>query len=834
MAFYLLDKSFPESVARNFPVNYTLIMSEERMTVKISVRNLVEFIYRQGDITSTGSGARDTEAMQLGSKIHRKIQKSMGLGYEAEVSLFTLQKLESKEFREPFYLQVEGRADGIYRDIYKEGKRVLIDEIKGVYLDVNELKEPIYVHKAQAMCYAYMVAEQEELPEIEVQVTYCHLETEQIVRFQEVYTRLEIVEWFCELMEQYEKWAIYEYDWKKKRDASIRNLVFPFPYRKGQKELAAVTYHTIEDKKKLFIEAPTGVGKTITTVFPAVKAMGEGLSDRIFYLTAKTITRTVAEDCFALLGKQELCFKPLTITAKEKLCVLDKIACNPGECERASGHYDRVNEAVYDMLVNEEKMTREIILAYAEKHQVCPFEMGLDAALFADAIICDYNYVFDPNVYLRRFFSAEKKGDMILLVDEAHNLVERGREMYSARLVKEDFLEVKRIVKATLRHEKRPEIQYLLRKFEKSLEAANRCMLNWKHECDEFEVIDEVGMFEFQLLRILGDYELFAKEYPVLPERETLLNFYFGVRHFLAILENMDDNYQIYLDYDEERNFRIKLQCMDPSRCLGEVMGRVRSTILFSATLLPIRYYKEQLGGEKEDVAVYAQSSFLPEQRKVLIARDATSKYTRRGPAEYQKIADYIDAFVTAKEGNYLIFFPSYAFMDQVVTRMREHEGQRLLVQNADMREREREEFLQAFEEETTENIVGCCVMGGIFSEGIDLREDRLIGAVIVGTGLPMVCKERELFKNYFEKKKGSGFDYAYLYPGVNKVFQAGGRVIRTAEDKGAILLLDERFVQRQYRKLFPREWEEYEVVDVQEMKATLRQFWRGSEEEIP
>ena len=782
----------------------------------------MEFLFREGDITSGGSGVRDTEAMQLGSKIHRKIQKSMGLGYEAEVSLFTLQKIESKEFGEAFDLKIEGRADGIFR----EGNRVLIDEIKGVYLDVNELEEPVFVHKAQAMCYAYMVAEAENLPEIDVQVTYCHLETEQIVRFQESFTRLAITEWFRDLMDAYEKWAVYEYDWKKKRNQSIRQLSFPFEYRPGQKELAAMVYHTINEKKKLFIEAPTGVGKTITTVFPAVKAMGEGVHDRIFYLTAKTITRTVAEDCFALLGEQNLCLKPLTITAKEKMCILDKVSCNPGDCERAKGHYDRVNEAVYDMLVHEEKMSREIILQYAEKHQVCPFEMGLDAALFADAVICDYNYVFDPNVYLRRFFSAEKKGNMVLLVDEAHNLVERGREMYSARLVKEDFLAVKRIVKATLRHEKRPEVQYLLRKFEKSLEAVNRCLLNWKHECDEFEVISDTGMLEFQLLRVLGDYELFAKEYPVLPERDTLLEFYFNVRRFVAVLENMDEKYRTYLDYDVERNFRIKLQCMDPSGCLENVMERVRSTIFFSATLLPIRYYREQLGGKKEDAAVYAKSVFSPEQRKVLIARDATTKYTRRGPSEYEKIAHYIECFVSAKQGNYLVFFPSYSFMDQVVTRLQEREHRRLLVQGTDMREREKEEFLEAFDSESEDSVIGCCVMGGIFSEGIDLREDRLIGAVIVGTGLPMVCNERELFKNYYEEKKGSGFDYAYLYPGVNKVFQAGGRVIRTVSDRGAILLLDERFMQRQYQELFPREWFPYEVVNCEEMGRVLGEFW--------
>lgn len=782
----------------------------------------MEFLFREGDITSGGSGVRDTEAMQLGSKIHRKIQKSMGLGYEAEVSLFTLQKIESKEFGETFDLKIEGRADGIFR----EGDRVLIDEIKGVYLDVNELEEPVFVHKAQAMCYAYMVAEAENLPEIDVQVTYCHLETEQIVRFQETFTRLAITEWFRDLMDAYEKWAVYEYDWKKKRNQSIRQLSFPFEYRPGQKELAAMVYHTIKDKKKLFIEAPTGVGKTITTVFPAVKAMREGIHDRIFYLTAKTITRTVAEECFALLGEQNLCLKPLTITAKEKMCILDKVSCNPEDCERAKGHYDRVNEAVYDMLVHEEKMSREIMLQYAEKHQVCPFEMGLDAALFADAVICDYNYVFDPNVYLRRFFSAEKKGNMVLLVDEAHNLVERGREMYSARLVKEDFLAVKRIVKATMRHEKRPEVQYLLRKFEKSLEAVNRCLLNWKHECDEFEVISDTGMLEFQLLRVLGDYELFAKEYPVLPERDTLLEFYFNVRRFVAVLENMDEKYRTYLDYDEERNFRIKLQCMDPSGCLENVMERVRSTIFFSATLLPIRYYREQLGGKKEDAAVYAKSVFSSEQRKVLIARDATTKYTRRGPSEYEKIARYIECFVSAKEGNYLVFFPSYSFMDQVVTRLQEREHRRLLVQGTDMREREKEEFLEAFDSESEDSVIGCCVMGGIFSEGIDLREDRLIGAVIVGTGLPMVCNERELFKNYYEEKKGSGFDYAYLYPGVNKVFQAGGRVIRTVSDKGAILLLDERFMQKQYQELFPREWFPYEVVNCEEMGRVLGEFW--------
>lgn len=806
-------------------------MNEEKETVKISVRTLVEFIFREGDIISGGSGVKNTEAMQLGSRIHRKIQKQMGHGYEAEVPLFSLHPLTSHEFGTEFMLKIEGRADGVFT---KDGKTI-IDEIKGMYLDINSLTEPFAVHRAQAMCYAYMISERDDLPEVGIQLTYCSLETELVKRFQENFTREQISYWFSILLETYEKWAIYEYDWKRKRNTSINSLAFPFPYRPGQKELAAMAYHTIEEKKKLFIEAPTGVGKTLTTVFPSIKAMGEGLADRIFYLTAKTITRTVAEECFSLLIRQNLSFKPLTLTAKEKMCVLEKVSCNPTDCARARGHYNRVNEAVYDMLTHEETLTRDILLHYAEVHDVCPFEMSLDASLFADAVICDYNYAFDPNVYLRRFFPNEKKSSMIFLIDEAHNLVERGREMYSARLVKEDFLAVKRIVRAMERHEKRPEIQYNLRAFIQSLDAVNKRMLEWKHNCDEFEVLGDTGTFPVLLLRVLSAYELIAKDYPVLPERDTLLNFYFNVRNFSAVLEWLDDKYRIYTDYDPDGNFRIKLQCMDPSGQLKNVLERGRSAILFSATLLPIRYYREQLAGGQTDNAVYASSSFSPEQRKILIARDVTTKYKRRGASEYEKIARYIESFVRAKEGNYMVFFPSYSFLEQIHTRLSLPDNFRLLVQTPEMGESDREAFLEAFETEEgnsgAENhnapfVVGLCVMGGIFSEGIDLAGSRLIGAVIVGTGLPMVCHERELFRDYYEEKKGRGFDYAYLYPGINKVFQAGGRVIRTAEDKGAILLLDERFLQRQYLELFPREWFPYEAVDIQGMERALEAFW--------
>ena len=813
-------------------------MKENQAIVKISVRNLVEFLLRSGDLTSGGSGVRNPEAMLEGSRIHRKIQKSMGIGYEAEVPLLTTRTFRSEVTGEDFTLQVEGRADGILRSPEEnepsssrkkkeKAPSVLVDEIKGVYRNLKEISAPDPVHLAQAKCYAYMILTAEKLDEIAVQVTYCNIDSpdspEGIKRFQENYSAEDILRWFDDLMEKYRPWAVYEYDWRLRRDDSIGKLIFPFPFREGQDDLTAFTYQSLDRGGRLFIEAPTGVGKTISTVFPAVKIMGEGKSDRIFYLTAKTITRTVAEDCFSLLTKNGLIFKSITLTAKEKLCILDKPDCDKTRCERADGHFDRVNEALYEMLTVEDRISRQIILTYAEKYRVCPFELSLDAALFADAVIGDYNYVFDPNVYLRRFFSTQKKGNMILLIDEAHNLVERGREMYSARLIKEDFLRIARIAKKMMKTEHRPDAVYSLRQLIHSVEAVNRSLLAYKRECDRFLEIPDLPNLGFQLLRVVANYEVMAAENPVLPERELFVEFYFSVRNFLNIWESYDDHYRIYANYDEEGQFCLTLQCMDPSRRLREVCDRTKAGVFFSATLLPIRYYKEQLGGDADDPAVYAKSSFGEEQRQILIAEDVTSLYRSRGPVMYGRIASYIEKMVTSQTGNYLIFFPSYQFMEEVTDRLTLPDDRKILIQDRRMSESGREEFLAAFEDE---NIIGMCVMGGIFAEGIDLTGDRLIGAAIVGTGLPMVCDERELFKRYFDREKGNGFDYAYLYPGLGKVFQAGGRVIRTASDRGVILLLDDRFLRQEYKREFPREWNSFQTVSVDTVSDALKDFW--------
>ena len=779
----------------------------ELTRIRISVRNLVEFIFRSGDIDNRiGKGAQK-EAMQEGSRMHRKIQGRMGMEYRAEVPL----KLEVPQ--EQYVLALEGRADGIITN----ADGVTVDEIKCMYTDVTRFEEPIFVHKAQAMCYAYIYALQNGLDQISVQLTYCDLDTEEICRFEEAFSFFWLERWFQDMMEAYRKWTDFQFAWRKIRQTSIQTLEFPFPYREGQYKLVGDVYRTIHRKKILFIQAPTGTGKTISALFPAIRAVGENLGDKIFYLTAKTITRTVAKDTCDLLKAKGYRGKVIVLTAKEKMCPCEEMDCNPSNCLRAKGHYDRVNDAVYDLITTEEDFTRERMLAQAEKYQVCPFEMSLDASLYADIIICDYNYVFDPNVYLKRFFSEEEKGDYIFLVDEAHNLVERGREMYSAVLVKEEILTVKKLVRGKDR------------KLEAALEKCNRQMLEWKRECETYTIYESIGAFAFSLMRLMSLLDIFLQSRGEMPERKEVTEFYLNLRHFMNMFERVDENYVLYFDFDETDRFCLHLYCVNPSVNLQECLERGKSTIFFSATLLPVNYYKNLLSSKKDNYAVYADSAFREEQRLLFIGRDVSSLYTRRTLGEFHRIALYIQQVLRAKKGNYLIFFPSYRFMEDVYEQflaVNEQEAD-CMMQSGNMNEADREEFIQEFSNPRGKSLAAFCVLGGIFSEGIDLKEDLLIGVLIVGTGLPQICNQREILKEYYQEENGQGFDYAYQYPGMNKVLQAAGRVIRTASDRGIIGLLDDRFLRSDYRKLFPREWSQYEVHTLDSLPGALEAFWK-------
>ena len=647
----------------------TEIVNEDRNVIKISVRNLVEFIMREGDIDNRVGKGASAEAMQEGSRIHRKIQRRKGSNYHAEVPL----KLVLTE--EKYDLVIEGRADGIQIDTYDildemtqgmnsddevkpmqekmllssdddtnsasyadnfnhikitDRMHVTIDEIKGVYRKLDTMTGPVMVHKAQAMCYAYIYALQHEIGRIGVQMTYCNLDTEEIRYFNDEFEFEELQEWFGNLIEEYKKWSDFQYEGKKIRQASIRGLQFPYEYRKGQKELAAGVYRTINRRKNLFIQAPTGVGKTISTVFPAVKAVGENLGDRIFYLTAKTITGTVAKDAFELLRTNGYRAKIVQITAKEKMCLCEEMECNPVHCPYAKGHYDRVNDAVFELLQNEDVFTREVLLEQAKKHSVCPFEFCLDVSSWSDNIICDYNYVFDPNVFLKRFFADGVKGDYIFLVDEAHNLVERSREMYSAAVYKEEFLEIKK----------------LLRRYDSRLEAdlnkCNKILLEYKRECEKYVLYDNIGNFVFALQRLASDLDEFLQKHTEFPERKTITEFYLNIRNFLNMYDLVDSHYVIYSEHTEDGRFMLKLYCVDPSVNLQNCLNKGNATIFFSATLLPIQYYKSLLSTKEDNYAVYAETAFSQEQRLLLVGKDVSSKYTRRNQAEFERIADYI------------------------------------------------------------------------------------------------------------------------------------------------------------------------------------------------
>lgn len=775
-------------------------------TVKISVRNLVEFILREGDIDQRRTAGADKEQMQLGARIHRKIQRQMGSDYHAEVPL----KMEV--LCEGFTLCFEGRADGII----KREDEIVIDEIKGVLRELKYIEEPVAVHLAQAKCYAYMYASQNHLEEIRIQMTYCQMETEEIKRFLQTFSIEELKTWMEDVIKRYEKWAKFQMEWRKVSRESIRQIQFPYAYREGQKELAMSVYRTILRKKKLFIQAPTGIGKTMATVFPAVKAVGEGLGDKLFYLTAKTITRTVAEQAFQTLKKQKLRYKVITLTAKEKICFCEEAVCNPEACPYAKGHYDRVNDAVFDLLTATDDMSRSNIEEYARKHEVCPFEMSLDVALWVDAVICDYNYVFDPNAHLRRFFSEGGKEDYLFLIDEAHNLVERAREMYSAALYKEEFLTAKKLVKG------------MDRKLTRKLEICNQQFLVLKRECESYREYTSVGHIAVSLMNLMSELERFLEETEAEEVREQLLELYFHVRAFLNIYDILDEHYVIYTELETDDSFLLKLFCVNPAVNLQEYLSRGNSTIFFSATMLPIRYYKKLLSVEKEDYAIYAPSPFQKERRKLFVGTDVSTKYTRRTGQMYERFASYIAAALQVKKGNYIAFFPSYRFLEEVYEKFQRYQTEDVIciVQEQSMDEEKREAFLQAFDQDRSESLIGFCVMGGIFSEGIDLTEERLIGAFLVGTGLPQVCNEREILKQYFDRNGENGFSYAYLYPGMNKVLQAAGRVIRTAEDRGVILLLDERFLERQYQEVFPIEWDDYEIGTLKTAEKSMMKFW--------
>ncbi|WP_446898928.1 ATP-dependent DNA helicase [Clostridium sp. LBM24168] len=786
-------------------------MDCSKKDIKISVRNLVEFVFRYGDLDNRfTSNARAVE----GTKIHQKLQKQYksrikekdGIQqYNSEVSLKC--EIEYKEFR----FLVEGRADGII----VQDNCTIIDEIKTVAKPLDIIDENYNpVHFAQAKCYGYIYSVQNSLRDVYIQLTYYNINDNRIKFVKKKFCIDELKKFFLEALDRYYKWAKFKDEWENIRNISIGKLKFPFKkYRKGQREMAVAVYGTIRDGKKLFVQAPTGIGKTISVIFPSIKALEKGIISKIFYLTAKTITRTAVEDTVKILIENGLKLKTLTLTAKEKLCFKEKVDCNPEKCEFAKGHYDRVNEAIFDIISREDLITRDKILEYSENFSVCPFEFSLDLTLLCDCIICDYNYAFDPEVYLRRFFD-DKAGECLFLIDEAHNLVDRSREMFSAEIYKQPFLNIKKVVKNDS-------------KALKTLNKVNSEMLKFKKSFKNIHIQKSKIVELYSILRIFSfQIEKWIVENSGNEGYEQVLKLYFNVNSFIRIGEIYNSNFVTYMENSND-DIKIKVYCLDPSAALNEKMETIHSAVLFSATLSPIRYFKEILGGRDDDYNMTISSPFATKNRIILIANNISTIYRRREKS-YLPIVEYIYDTMLQKKGNYMVFFPSYRYMEEVYELFtKKYPDVRTKIQKSNMKECEKEEFLLNFKEKVENSFIAFAVLGGIFSEGIDLKKDRLIGVIIVGVGIPKICFERNIIMEYFNTKNGLGYEYAYMYPGMNKVLQAAGRVIRTEEDKGVIFLLDNRFLTREYRSLFPGEWNRNSIVNSRkQLKYILRRFW--------
>ena len=774
------------------------------MLIKTGIKELVEFVLKSGDIDNRFTGS---DRALLGSKIHRQLQKQGGKNYSAEHPIV----LNIYEGDIDYVLT--GRADGIIED--ENG--VMIDEIKTVAVPLENIDDSTYPsHWGQARFYRYAVAKEKNINEIKVRLTYYNIDTDEIKRIVKTYSIKELGDYVLSVLKQYRRWAIFERRWETNRNADMKRLAFPFDnYRDGQRSVSRRVYRAQRDKKRLFVNAPTGIGKTMSVLFPSLKSMGEGNVNKIFYLTAKTVTsRRAVNACSFLYQKNDnLHLKSLRITAKDKICLNNTRECNPVACPYAKGYFDKINDIVFDEISNNNVFSSEMIIKTAEEYKICPYELSLDLSVWSDIIICDYNYLFDPQVKLQRFFSGG--GDnYAFLIDETHNLPDRVRDMYTATLSKKEVLKVK------------SKFDKSNKKLYSALNKLNSCLLGCRKQLEENKINHLVrqnppenidGAVDRFLTNCTEYFEIYKGE----KTDEDLLNLYFDVRFFQKISENYNDKYvTVYEKSGDE--LKIILFCTDPSDIIDEHLKIGRSAVLFSATLSPETFYRETMGKDGDILTV--KSPFPQENLGLYMMDGISTKYADR---EYtaERLCEIINTVTERQKGNYIVYFPSYSYMNMIKQKYTEIYQKELVIQNPYMSEKERKEFLTEFENKS--DILAFCVMGGIYGEGIDLTGDRLIGSIIVGVGLPQISVMLDAVKDHYNSDGKDGFAYAYQYPGMNKVLQAAGRVIRTDTDRGVVVLIDSRFSQPKYLKTMPSHWNHIKRINnTDKLKIELSEFW--------
>lgn len=655
--------------------------------IKLSVRELVEFVYKSGDISARNLSL--DRAME-GIRAHKILQSQMGDGYRKEFYL------KSEFIFKDIMFFIEGRADGILT----QDDEVTIDEIKSTYTNLGLIDEEYRTaNMAQAKCYAYMYGLMYDLSKLSVQVRYYNLDTKETKTIKQAFGLEELKTFFYGLLETYLDWAETIISLGKERDRTIEEAAFPFKdYRKGQREFSVAVYRTIEAGKKLFAQAPTGVGKTVSVLFPAIKSL-HGKNSKIFYLTAKSTTKTIAFNTVKIMHEKGLRLRTAVITAKDKICFMEERKCEPEYCPYAKGYYDKLNIPLRETLKNDCLYDREFIEDLAKKHELCPFELSLDLAYMSDIVICDYNYYFDPRVGLQREDTFNKDKD-IVLIDEAHNLEDRARDMYSPEIIKEVFYEVYKRMKTE-------------KSLRKELYNINRKFIDIRKSIDKAQILQ--GPPE-ELINALRKFTVKAEKYfnenkgEKVPEELT--DIYFQSVFFIKISEIADDNFCYYADKTNNIT-RVKLFLIDPSQILKEIQKKARSSIFFSATLTPLKYFRYMLGGDEDDHILRISSPFRRENLNLMISSDISMKYTLRD-SNIEKACEYINTLITERKGNYLVFFPSYHFMNKVYSTYETlYDTSSITLQCRGIEEDDQKEITDRFENER--NVVVFTVVGVFF-----------------------------------------------------------------------------------------------------------------------
>ena len=774
--------------------------------IELSVHELVDFVLKKGDIDSRSFNSM---TMQEGTRIHNIYQSKQGSNYLKEYPLKGIFSYEDS------LVYLSGRSDGIILE-----EVPIIEEIKSTNCDLNSFfKENEEWHLGQAICYGYLYAIEKGLDKVKIRLTYISQVNNDILKKNYCYKTDELLTKIHQYFDVYFQFARIIETRKNRRNESLSVLRFPFSNaREGQMELIDFTKQAIESADSRFAEASTGIGKTMATIFSTLSYLKEDKLDKVFYLCPKNTNFDNAAKALEILNKEGYLLSYTEIRARSKMCPykLEK-ACNPDDCPLTVGYYSKLKDVLKDCLVHENLLNSEIIDKYAKKYDVCPFELSLDFSVYTDFVVCDYNYAFHPISYLRRFFEVPDKTYRIFaLVDEAHNLIDRARDMFTVTFSEEDYKNLKKELKGY----RNPEINKILRKINQDLRLFKQFEFN-----DQPIILEQLdSKFIQHITKLRSEINVLETDNPKLKLKKGK-DFLIDLYKFIVINDLLNDGFKIILDnkYD---NLTIKLFCIDPSSFINKSLFHFLGTLFFSATLTPIDYFQKVNLNRDGFKTISLPSPFNPNNFFLIINDNISIKYKDRDKT-LEEVAKEINIFVSKKVGNYLIFVPSFEYSRKIEKYF--INDNRFVFQTATMTNKDKDDFLANFKENPQESRIGVCVISGSFAESIDLTGDRLIGVVIVGVGLPQVNFENNLVKDFYIQKEMNGYEFAYMNPGINKVLQALGRVIRTQNDKGSALIIDSRYAQSHYFSVLKDRYKNYtKIKDSNGLIKALNSFYKN------